>query len=122
MSNMSEYLLSDEGLRAMMNLLLICVALVIAVVGFLRYCERTDAIWQAENPAPRYPVNPSNAADLLAGMDCLRTPLHLHRNMEGAASAGIRHMVNSENIDHVLALHGVTEQDRADIIKGSKLS
>lgn len=57
----------------------------VATTMFFTWIGQRDAEWSLDNPpepeqAPRYPVNPSNAADLLAEMQELRTPLRDHRN------------------------------------------
>jgi hypothetical protein len=61
---------------------------------------------------PRFSVHQQqNLADLLAGMEALRSPLPQPKNQTPPAG----------DWDELLALHGVTAQDRADILRGSKL-
>lgn len=73
------------------------------------YLDNTPLI--EDEPAPRYPVNPSNAANIIAGMQSLRAPLPQHKNQTPPA----------DDWEELLALYGVCAEDRADIIRGSKL-
>lgn len=115
-----EYLLSIDGLRDLMKLLLICVALVIGCAYFFRYCARTDEIWKLDHPLDtdepsisdvkpkRYPVNPDNAANLLAAMQSLRTDLPQHKNQTPPA-ADFSHEAETQR------------QMMADTLRGTKL-
>lgn len=87
-----DYLLTDEGLRDLMILFLIGCGLVVAVVGFMRYCRITDEQWKLDNPLD---TDPAPAPKL--------------------------YPIDPTNIDQVLALHGVEGKDRADIVKGTSL-
>ncbi len=94
-----EYLLSPEGLQDLMMLLLWGVALILFAGWFIRYCKRTDDIMLMDRPPDndRCP----NTVDVIRAQ---------------------RYPVDHSNIDQVLAHHGVSAEDRADILKGSKLS
>jgi len=76
-----------------------------------------NAPFMDEEP-PRYQVNPSNAANIIAGMTALRTPLPQHKNQTPPDEGwdGI-----SNDWDQILAWHGVFPEDRADINRGTKL-
>jgi len=99
-----ERFITPEGLRDLYTLFLVCVALILFVCWFISYCRRVDTLdyhdIHAEDDrcpntvdsirdASRYPVDPSNAANLVEGMrepsvfasmDSLRRPLKDYRN------------------------------------------
>lgn len=91
----------------------VLVMLAIAIVLYnwgISAMRRSDEKWARDNP-PRFDVKPGNAADVLAGMDCLRTPLKDHKNPTPPA----------DSMDELLAKHGVSAADRADMLRGTKL-
>ena len=124
----AERFFTPEGLRDLYTLFLVCVALILFVCWFISYCRRVDTLdYHDENLAgpvpPRFDVKPDHAAHLVEGMrasdwdtvdwpDSLRSPLKNHRNPTSPA----------DSMDELLEKHGVSVEDRAALLKGSKLS
>jgi len=98
--------------------LFVAVALFALYKLFVGYCE-CQPIYDPFVAARNNDIK-SAAVESLMRMESLRRPLPIHRNMEGAARTG--YPIDTANLDAVLAHMGASEQDRADIIKGSKLS